>query len=430
MLEEKIKSKKAKVGIIGLGYVGLPLAAELVKAGFEVVGLEKDPGRCRQINGGMSYILDIDHSEIEPYVQTGKLTATTDPSVLKSCDVAVICVPTPLSDTRDPDMSYIIDSASDITKSLHQDQLIILESTTYPGTTEEVVLSRLKEKGLKVGEDFCLAFSPERVDPGNKRFTIKTTPKVVGGITPRCTEAAALFYGQIVDRVIKVSSTRAAEMTKLLENIFRSVNIALVNELALLCDRLDINIWEVIEAASTKPFGFMSFYPGPGLGGHCIPVDPFYLSWKARQYDFNTRFIELAGEINTSMPYFVLEKVIIVLNTKRKSLKGTKLLALGVAYKKDISDMRMSPALKVIELLLKGGAEVEYHDSYVPVVEIFGHRLRSVELDSQKIESADCVVLLTDHSGLPYQMIAEKADLVLDTRNAFKDFDSPNVFRL
>lgn len=430
MLEERIKSKKAKVALIGLGYVGLPLAVELAKAGFEVAGLEKNEDRCRQVNSGESYILDVPSADIKACIEAKKLKATSDSSVLRQCDVVVICVPTPLNETRDPDLSHISDSTDEVARHLRKDQLVILESTTYPGTTEEIVLSRLNASGLKVGEDYCLVFSPERVDPGNQKYAIKNTPKVVGGVTPRCTELAALFYGQIVDEVIKVSAPRVAEMTKLLENIFRSVNIALVNELALLCSRMDINVWEVVEAASSKPFGFMSFYPGPGLGGHCIPVDPYYLAWKAREYDFNTRFIELSGEINTTMPYFVTEKVVLALNSREKSLKGSKILALGIAYKKDISDMRMSPSLKVIELLLKDGAEVEYHDVFVPSVEISGRKLRSVDLTGDKVQEADCVVLLTDHSELPYQMIAEKADLILDTRNAFKNFNSANIFRL
>jgi UDP-N-acetyl-D-glucosamine dehydrogenase len=430
VIEEKIKAKKAKVGVIGLGYVGLPLAVELGKAGFEVAGLEKNKAKCQQISSGESYILDVSSTEIKSLVQANKLFATSEPSILEECDVIVICVPTPLNETRDPDMSYIKDSTDEVAGHLHGDQLIILESTTYPGTTEEVVLARLNASGLKVGDDYCLAFSPERVDPGNRDHTIRNTPKVVGGITPRCTDLAALFYEQIVEKVIKVSSPSVAEMTKLLENIFRSVNIALVNELTLLCSRMDINIWEVVEAASSKPFGFMTFNPGPGLGGHCIPVDPFYLAWKARKYDFSTRFVELAGEINTTMPYFVVEKVALALNSRRKSLKGSKILALGIAYKKDISDTRMSPALKVIELLLKDGAEVEYHDAFVPSAKISGRELKSVELNSEKVQQADCVILLTDHSELPYQMIAEKADLILDTRNAFKQVNSANLFRL
>ncbi|MBI4744948.1 MAG: nucleotide sugar dehydrogenase, partial [Actinobacteria bacterium] len=349
--------------------------------------------------------------------EKGKLKATTDFSTINELDIIFVCVPTPLTQTKEPDLSAIIKSSEAISKHMRKEQLIILESTTYPGTTEEIVLPILEKNGLKIDKDFYLAFSPERVDPGNKKYTIKDTPKVVGGINENSTKIASLFYQQIIEKVIPVSSTQVAEMTKLLENIFRCVNIALVNELMILCDRMDINIWEVIQASATKPFGFMSFYPGPGLGGHCIPIDPFYLSWKAREYDFHTEFIELAGKVNENMPYYVVSKISQALNKHRKSINGSEILILGVAYKKDISDVRESPALKIIELLDKEGADVVYHDQFVDRVEVDGKAYNSISLTEETLRKSDCIVIVTDHTTVDYKAIAEISSCVVDMRN-------------
>lgn len=423
-LKDKIENHEAKIGVIGLGYVGLPLAVEKAKVGFSVIGFDINPARVDRVNAGDNYIGDVKDEDLKEIVRKDLLTASTDFSRLSACDVVIICVPTPLTITRDPDISYIQASTEEIAKYLRPGQIITLESTTYPGTTEQVILPLLEETGLKVGRDFFLAFSPERVDPGNKRFTTKNTSKVVGGMTPVCLEIAYALYTQTIANVVPVSSPAAAELTKVFENTYRAVNIAMVNELMMLCDRMGIDIWEVVEAAGTKPFGIQTFYPGPGVGGHCIPIDPFYLTWKAREYDFHTRFIELAGEINVEVSYYVINKVTRALNDENKSLKDAKILVLGVAYKKDIDDMRESPAIKIIELLRKQGANITYHDPYIPVIEPHGGstlHLESVPLTDAALSEADCVLILTDHSSLDYERVAEQAKLIVDTRNATKN---------
>ena len=431
-LKEKILKKKARVGIIGLGYVGLPEAVALAKVGFQVTGIELNKNKVEKVNRGHSYIADIREGELRDVVRRGKLRATTNPSAIRNLDVICICVPTPFNIYKEPDLSYVRDATQQIAKNFRPqpsrfcEQLIILESTIYPGATREVVLPVLstgptrKKEGRKVGRDFYLVFSPERIDPGNKKYYITNTPKVVGGITRKCTELGTLFYNQFISKVIPVSSPEVAEMSKLLENIFRNVNIALVNELMLLCDRMKINIWEVIEAAKTKPFGFMSFKPGPGVGGHCIPVDPVYLSWKAKEYDFHTRFIELAAEINSNMPYYVVSKILKLLQHKAKSVSKSKIVILGAAFKKDISDVRNSPALKVIELLKEEDAKVLYNDPYVPMLKIGKDLLKSTNLTPVLLMSADCVVILTDHSNYDYEWIVKNSRLILDTRNVIK----------
>lgn len=420
-LERKIKNKTAVVGVIGMGYVGLPLAVELGKEGFKVIGIDINPDKVNLINSGKSDIDDVKDKDLKPLVRAGKIKATTDFSVLKKVDCVTICVPTPLSKTKDPDVSYILAGVHDIQKYLHPGQLVILESTTYPGTTEELILPMLEETGLKVGKDFFLAFSPERVDPGNKNYTIKSTPRVVGGVTPLCTRIAKLFYEQTIAKAVQVSSTKSAEMVKLLENTFRSVNIGLVNEVALMCDRLKIDVWEIIDAANTKPFGFMPFYPGPGLGGHCIPIDPHYLSWKLKSLNYYARFIELAGDINSHMPEYVVERISRALNKNKKSLKGSKILVLGVAYKRDIKDVRESPALDVIKLLQNAGAEVKYNDPHVPSIRMDNSVMKSVELTRKLVQNSDCVAVLTDHSAYDYDFVVRNAHLVMDTRNATKN---------
>jgi UDP-N-acetyl-D-glucosamine dehydrogenase len=427
---DKIRERKAHTGVIGLGYVGLPLAAEFARAGFHAVGIDLDQRKVDAINAGESYIGDIPSQDIASLVATGRLRATTDFRVIEDLDTVNICVPTPLRKTKDPDMTFIVAAVAEIKKYLHADQLIILESTTYPGTTEEVVLPTLQESGLTVGEDFFLAFSPERIDPGNKQFTTKNIPKVVGGVTARCTQVAKTLYEQSIDTVVPVSSTRVAEMVKLLENTFRSVNIGLVNELALMSAKLKINVWEVIDAAATKPFGFIPFYPGPGLGGHCIPIDPFYLGWKARMSGFEPRFIELAGQINESMPSFVVEKVANALNDDSKSVRGSRIHILGVAYKRDVSDVRESPALHVIKMLQEKGATVTYSDPHVPDVTAEGITLSHVPVRETLEAGTDCVVLLTDHSGFNYSEVVHLAPLIVDTRNALSEFIGGNIVRL
>jgi UDP-N-acetyl-D-glucosamine dehydrogenase len=425
-LKEKILAHSATVGVIGLGYVGLPLAVEKGKVGFPVIGFDINAARVARVNAGDNYIGDVKDEELQELTGKGILTATTDFARLAECDVVVICVPTPLTITRDPDISYIQASTEQIAKYLKPGQLITLESTTYPGTTEEVILPLLEKSGLKVGKDFFLAFSPERVDPGNKRFSTHNTSKVCGGMTPVCLEVSYTFYAQTIVNVVPVSSPAAAELTKVFENTYRAVNIALVNELMLLCDRMGIDIWEVVEAAGTKPFGIQTFWPGPGVGGHCIPIDPFYLTWKAREYDFHTRFIELAGEINVEVSYHVINKVIRALNDENKSLKDAKIFVLGVAYKKDIDDVRESPALKIMELLRKNGANVSYHDPFIPVIEPHGGstiHLENVELSESTLAAADCVLILTDHSAVDYQSVVNNAKLVVDTRNATRDVE-------
>ena len=422
-LIEKIKNREARVGIIGLGYVGLPLAREFLNQGFTVVGFDIDKTKVDKINSGKSYIKHIPSDFIEKYVSQNRLEATTDFSRLKEVDAILICVPTPLGKHLEPDLSYVLQTTETISKYLKKGHIVVLESTTYPGTTEEEMLPILEKSGLKAGEDFCLGYSPEREDPGNKEFTTRTIPKVVSGVNEKCLEIIKTLYDQIVVRTVPVSSPRVAESTKLLENIYRAINIALVNELKMIFDRMGIDVWEVIEAAKTKPFGFHAFYPGPGLGGHCIPIDPFYLTWKSKEYDLPTRFIELAGEINTFMPYFVIEKTIRALNNAGKSIKGAKILVLGVAYKPDVDDMRESPSLKVIDLLQKEGAIVDYNDPYIPRIpetRKYKFDMESVPLTPENISSYDAVLIATDHSVYDYEMIEKYAKLIIDTRNALR----------
>jgi UDP-N-acetyl-D-glucosamine dehydrogenase len=426
-LEEKIRNRKAKVGIVGLGYVGLPLAVEFAKAGFVVTGIDLSEEKVAKVNAGDSYIADIPEGVLKPLVDAGKLSATSDFAVISKLDTINICVPTPLRKTKDPDMSYIVSACQEIAKYFHEGMLIILESTTYPGTTAEVVLPMLESADLVVGRDFFLCFSPERVDPGNPQYQTANIPKVVGGATPACTKMGALFYAQALEKVVPVSSTQVAEMVKLLENTFRMINIGLANEIAMMCGRMDINVWEVIEAAATKPFGFMPFYPGPGLGGHCIPIDPFYLSWKTKQAGIEARFIELAGHINGQMPLFVVEKVQNALNEHSKALKGAHIHILGVAYKKNIDDVRESPALDIIQLLERRGAKLTYSDPYVPRIRFDGLELCS---DESAMVRADCVVIVTDHGLFDYQALVRDAALIVDTRNALKGVVSKNIVRL
>ncbi len=417
-LKNRILDRSARISVIGLGYVGIPLAVEYAKAGFTVVGLDIDEEKVAMINGGRSYIRDVPDEVLKPLVAGKKLSATTSSSVLNETDILSICVPTPLSKTKNPDISFILSASGEIRQHIREGQLIILESTTYPGTTEELIRPILEESGLEAGVDFYLAYSPERIDPGNKEFDIKNTPKIVGGVTPACLMHSQLFYEQIVDRVVPVSSTRTAEMIKLLENTFRSVNIGLVNEVALMCDVLDIDVWEVIEASATKPFGYMKFYPGPGLGGHCIPIDPHYLSWKLKSLNYYARFIELAGEINANMPRFVVEKIIRGLNSRKKSINGSRILILGVSYKKDIDDLRESPALDVIKLLQEKEGEVLYNDPYVEEIRLDDTVLKSEKVTAALLESVDCVTITTDHSAYDYEMIVRHSPFVVDTRNA------------
>jgi len=432
-LRDRLASRKARAGIVGLGYVGLPLAVELAKAGFHVTGIDLDPRKVQHINDGQSYIPDVPTKDVQALHAKGLLDATTDFAIVRELDTINICVPTPLRKTKDPDMSYIVSAVEGIAKHLHPGMLIVLESTTYPGTTDEVVQPMLEATGLKAGVDFFLAFSPERVDPGNPNFQTHNVPKVVGGVTPACAELAKALYGTAIQTIVPVSSTRVAEMVKLLENTFRAVNIGLVNELALMCDRMNIDVWEVVDAAATKPFGFMAFYPGPGLGGHCIPIDPFYLSWKAKQTGFDPRFIELAGHINAGMPHYVVDKVSEALNTRRKAINGSKILVAGVAYKREIDDMRESPALDVMGLLLARGAEVSYADPYVPVVHgrewSGGYDINRVEMTRGRIGQYDAVVIVTDHKVFDYAALLKEADVIVDTRNAIKG-SHPNVFKL
>jgi len=404
-------------GVIGLGYVGLPLAVEAGKGGIRVLGFDVKESVVASINEGLSHVLDVKGDEVEALREAGLLEATTDMSRLAECDVVSICVPTPLSKTRDPDVSFILAASEAVAKGLRPGQLVILESTTYPGTTREVLLPALEATGLKVGEDFHLCFSPERVDPGNPTWHTKNTPKVVGGITPACSAAGAAFYERFLDTLVPVSSAEAAELTKILENTFRAVNIGLVNETAIIADRLGVDIWEVIDAAATKPFGFMKFTPGPGLGGHCIPVDPHYLSWKMRTLNYKTRFIELASEINSEMPVFVVDKIRDGLNQNRKAVNGASVLVLGVAYKRDIEDMRESPALDVIRLLQADGADVSYHDPYVHTLDEDGHHLESVELTDAALSEADAVVIITDHTGIDYARVVAKSRVLIDARH-------------
>lgn len=426
VLEEKIKSKKATVSILGLGYVGLPLAIRFAEVGFPVIGIDPDQQKIEGLRRGVSYIegvsLDVPASRA--------IQATADFSLLGKADVSIICVPTPLSKTRDPDLSLVLEAARRIAENLHSGQLVVLESTTYPGTTRELLLPMFEETGLRAGENFFLAYSPERIDPGNQSFNLLNTPKVVAGLTPACRDVATALYEEIVAQVVPVSGPDAAEMTKLLENTFRSVNIALVNEFAIMCHRLELDVWEVIEAAATKPFGFLPFYPGPGLGGHCIPVDPHYLSWKLRLLAYKARFIELADEINREMPRFVVEKVIEGLNRERKSVNGSKILVLGVSYKRDSEDVRESPALDVMKLLEEKGGEISFHDPHVRQLSFNGQWVHSAPLTAQSMSSSDAVVVITDHSCFDAREVVKHSRLVIDARNLTRGVDSSKIIRL
>jgi len=421
-LIELIRSRKARIGVVGLGYVGLPLVLRFGEEHFSVIGFDVDPEKVRRLSAGESYIRHISAEKIKALVGRKQFEATSEFSRMKEADCIIICVPTPLTEKKDPDLQYIEKTADSIAATLRKGQLVSLESTTYPGTTEEILLEKFRKTGLEVGKDYFLVFSPEREDPGNPKFSTRTIPKVVGGITAECLEAGKMLYEQVIDRVIAVSSTRAAELVKLLENIYRAVNIALVNELKLLAHRMDIDIWEVINAASSKPFGYTAFYPGPGLGGHCIPIDPFYLSWKAKEYDFSTRFIQLAGEINTSIPYYVVERLAGALNDRSKSVRGAKVLVLGVAYKKDVDDVRESPALEIMEILQSKGAILTYSDPYIPRLHKMRHydfsHMSSVPLTEDVLKSHDVALITTDHTNFEYQWIVDHSNLVVDTRNA------------
>lgn len=426
-LEDKIVKKTARVGIIGLGYVGLPLAVEFTKAGFLVTGIDVDEERIAKVKKGSSYVGDVSDEDLRLVISQGSLTVTAQYDAIRELDAILICVPTPFTKSKKPDISYIISATREIAGYLRVGQLVILKSTTYPGTTQEEMLPILENSGLKVGKDFFLAFSPERVDPGNRKYTIKSTPVLVGGVTKRCTQLAKMLQEQVIEKVHPVSSPNVAEMAKLLENIFRSVNIALVNELAQLCDRMGIDVWEVAEAAATKPFGFMPFRPGPGVGGHCIPVDPYYLSWKAREYDFHTNFIELAAETNENMPYYVVSKVTSAINDMDRSISDARILALGVAYKPDIGDFRLSSSLKIIELLQDKGADILYNDPYIPTIDSKDKVLKSSELTKSLLKEMDCAVILTDHTCYDYDWIARNSKLIVDTRNATKDANAKDT---
>jgi len=416
-LIKKAADRSAVFGVVGLGYVGLPLAVEIADAGYRVIGFDVKQGVIDAINAGHSHIQDVPTARLAPLVKAGLIRATTDATALGEADVISICVPTPLSKTRDPDVSFVLAAADAIGDIVRAGQIVILESTTYPGTTRELLMPRIQKSGLTVGEDVFLAFSPERVDPGNPTWQTRNTPKVIGGVTPACNRVALALYGPVFETLVPVSSPEAAELVKLLENTFRSVNIGLVNEMAIVCDKLGVNVWEVIEAAATKPFGFMKFTPGPGLGGHCIPIDPHYLAWKMRSLNYKTRFIEVAGEVNSEMPLFWVRKVGDRLNDQAKSVRGSKVLVVGVAYKKDIDDLRESPALDVIRLLHQQGAEVSYHDPYIPSLDEDGEHLESVPLTTERVAGSDCVVIVTDHAKLDYAMIRAHAAAIVDTRN-------------
>ena len=417
LLLDKVQNRSACVGVVGLGYVGLPLAIEFARAGFRVVGYDISDQVARELAAGRSHILDVPSDQLAEFIKSGRFEPTSDEDRIGEMDVVVIAVPTPLSKTRDPDMSYVLASSDAIARHARPGMLVILESTTYPGTTRELMQPKLEAEGLVVGEDIFLAFSPERVDPGNRVWNTRNTPKVVGGITPACTEIASALYAAALDTIVTVSSTETAELVKLLENTFRSVNIAMVNEMAIVCEKLGVDVWEVVEAAATKPFGFMKFMPGPGIGGHCIPLDPHYLAWKMRTLNYKTRFIDLASEINSEMPAVVVEKVARALNDDRKPVKGSRVLVLGVAYKKDVDDVRESPALDIIRLLEDAGANIAYHDPYVPTFRDDGHVHESVELTDEELTLADAVVIVTDHSKVDYQRVVERAAVIVDTRN-------------
>jgi UDP-N-acetyl-D-glucosamine dehydrogenase len=429
-IEKLIKDRKARIGIVGMGYVGLPLAVEFAKGGFPVTGFEVDSQKVRDLKAGVSYIGDVPTKEVAALNKQGLLTGTLDFSLLKKMDAVIICVPTPLRKSKDPDVSYIISSVKEARKYLKRGQLIVLESTTYPGTTKELVKPMLEAGGLKAGRDFYLAFSPERVDPGNPKYGVKNTPKVVGGLTPACTKLAGALYAAVIDKVLMVSSTEAAELVKLLENTFRAVNIGMINEMALMCNKLGLDVWEVINAAASKPFGFMPFYPGPGIGGHCIPLDPHYLGWKMKTLNFEPRFIELAGAINSSMPGHVVSRLGELLNTKGKALSKSKILMVGMAYKPDIADHRESPAHDVLILLEKTGARADYYDPYVSETDLEGETRRSRKDALKKIKEYDCVMIVTPHSCIDYADIVKRARLVFDTRNATKGLKGKNLFRL
>ena len=430
-LAARLRAKTAQVGVIGLGYVGLPLAVEFARAGFTVAGIDLDADRVDGVNRGRSYIPDVPGDDLLQLVRAKRLTATRAFDGLAALDAIIICVPTPLRKTREPDISFILASAQQIAAALRPGQLIVLESTTYPGTTDEVILPMLQARGLKVGRDFSLAFSPERIDPGNTRYTTRTIPKVIGGVTPACGRLAGALYGQIIERVVPVSSPKAAEMVKLLENTFRAVNIGLVNEIALICDRLGLSVWEVIEAAKTKPFGFMAFYPGPGIGGHCIPSDPMYLAWKMRAHGFEAKFIELADQINRAMPHYVVEKLARALNARKQPMNGARILLIGVAYKPDVNDTRDSPAFDVAGALAERGAQVRYHDPYVPSAPLGGRRSASVPLTAAELKRCHGVVILTNHSNVDYGLILRHAPLILDARNQYRGARrSPRVHTL
>jgi len=436
-LRRKLLDKSARVGVIGLGYVGLPLSLTFLKGGFRVDGFEKDQSKAELINQGVSYVQDVATPDLQEFSNSGRLKATTDFTALGGCDVVIICVPTPLAKSQEPDMSFIISAIESIELNFKPGQLIVLESTTYPGTTREVLLSRLElasesrsGKVLECGKDFFLAFSPERVDPGNKSYSTYNTPKVVGGITRACTDLACLLYSQVLEKVVRVSSPESAEMVKLLENTFRAVNVGLVNEVAIMCEKLGIDCWEVIEAAATKPFGFMPFYPGPGLGGHCIPIDPAYLSWKLRTLNYTARFIELANTINTSMPMFCVEKIVAALNLDRKAVNGSKILVLGVAYKKDVDDLRESPAIDIIHLLQQRGAAVSYYDPFVSKIRYEGISLDSLNWQSDIGRDFDALVVATDHSKVDYAIVLQNSKRIIDTRNALKAFKDKKIVKI
>ena len=429
-LKKKIEDKTLRIAVVGLGYVGLPRAVEFVKNGYDVIGIDSDKNKVRLVNKGRLYIKDIDDSYFREITRSKKLQAASDYSVIKDVDCISICVPTPLGKTKDPDISYVLNAAENIQKHLKKGHLVILESTTYPGTTRERILPLFEKGNLRAGRDFFLAYSPERIDPGNKEFTIKNTPKILSGITKKCRFIGKYFYSHIIDEVFEVSSTEAAEMVKLLENTFRIVNIALVDEVALMCDKLNLNVWEIIDAASTKPFGYMKFYPGPGLGGHCIPVDPLYLSWKLKSLDYRARFIELAAEINSEMPRFVVNKIVSALNSARKPVNGSKILLVGVSYKKDVSDTRESPALDILTILEKDGAKVYYHDPLVAELDFNGKKYKSRSLTKRFLGQLDCAVIVTDHSQIDYSFILNEAAVIIDTRNVYKDFKSNKVVTL
>ncbi len=430
LLLTKIQNREAHIGIVGLGYVGLPLAVAFAEVGFQVIGIDVDATKVAALNACQSYVEDVADETIRPLIISGKLRASTDYADLAKVDAISICVPTPLNKTKDPDISYIHSATTSIVKYGCRGKLIVLESTTYPGTTDEVILPRLSDNGNQVGQDFFLAFSPERIDPGRTDYTMYTTPKVIGGVTPHCLDVALALYGTVVNKPVPVSSTATAEMVKLLENTFRAVNIGLVNEVALMCDKLGLNVWEVVEAASTKPYGFMTFFPGPGLGGHCIPIDPHYLSWKLRTLNYKARFIELATDVNSNMPNHVVGKVADALNAERKAINGSRILILGVAYKPNVSDVRESPALDILHLLQERGADICYHDPFVSDLAHEALPLTSVTLTTALLQQTDCVVIVTDHASYDWPWIVENAPVIVDTRNALREMSNGRIVRL